>query len=304
MAVVVAKATIEAHFAKAQTVTSLSWGTQMAETNYSFGIDYAAVLSASSITGYDIDNIYIIPGVVHNGPGTAITHDVRVPLADFLARFPMKPETAPRTAKDKSDSLTNDNIEEKFPWVAKYLNTTSVRQVRVKDDVRIQPDGGDMEDDGDGDNDDAIEQLFRELENQRASMAADPDIDCDDFKVAFVTGVHDLVHRGHDTSSHLASARGMDAKDFCKLHTVPMSGRYEVNVYPDGTSAVLARAWAHRMQFFFNAHKVVPVQKGAFSIGTVNSYVEPTEFTRFATGYGGAAPYSKRVLQIRKLFSY
>lgn len=91
------------------------------------------------------------------------------------------------------------------------------------------------------------------------------------------------------------------AQEWCARRGVQKSMRVNYATYGAEGCGILARAWCHKMQHFYNLELTDPAGPAlAFHSGLVDAYVEPTEFTRLADGAAGAL--SVRVGLIRGLF--
>ena len=103
-----------------------------------------------------------------------------------------------------------------------------------------------------------------------------------------------------------AIARNDTARDFCDHRNVFRSASFEDRAYataPAGAVDILARAWAHRMQYFFN----VAVANSDFSMALtqaiLDEYIEPTEFSELKRAAALPAILRQRMAKISGLFT-
>ena len=99
----------------------------------------------------------------------------------------------------------------------------------------------------------AIEDILAEMERRRAEFAvAMPSAaDSDDFRVSLTPGVLESQR-----NCVRGSARGSLAQTFCNQLRVPKTASFEVSRYSEALAGVLARAWAHGMQYIFDLENV------------------------------------------------
>ena len=107
---------------------------------------------------------------------------------------------------------------------------------------------------------------------------------------------HVSVRAWADAIQGIASTDAI--KQWCKDRRVPMSARFEIDLYTAAKAAVFARSWCHKMQFFYN----VASDARPFTPAELDSYREPSEFALLATELATHRQAAKRVTQIRLLF--
>lgn len=79
------------------------------------------------------------------------------------------------------------------------------------------------------------------------------------------------------------------------------SARYEIKLYGEVNAAALARAWASKMQYLFNACLEAGDTTRAFSPEEKAKWPEPSELSRVEREMGGSRQAMKRIAQIRQL---
>ena len=79
-------------------------------------------------------------------------------------------------------------------------------------------------------------------------------------------------------------------------------GGLPINIYGDELAGTLARAWLHKMQFFFEL-AVVQGMGCAYTAEDIAGYNEPPDFSVMQERAGEDAQVRRRVSQIRRLFS-
>ena len=159
-------------------------------------------------------------------------------------------------------------------------------------------------DSSDSDNalaDELLEEVYNALELKRAEVAADDDPRVTDFQVTVLGGEHTQTHHDKPFDACAGSCRGGDAK---KFHTRRFGGirffRADYSAHGPAIPAVLARAWCHRMQFFFNKDAELGAD-APFTDELIVTYQETSEFERLCEQNAGNATVMARVAQIRRI---
>ena len=93
--------------------------------------------------------------------------------------------------------------------------------------------------------------LFDELDRQRDELRAAEGVTATDFRIKLPGGRWTLQHRGVAGDCVRGMASGRCAPISCHAYGVPTMARFDFSAYPNGVPAIMARAWCHKMQFFF-----------------------------------------------------
>ena len=159
------------------------------------------------------------------------------------------------------------------------------------DDVDVPPMLATLEDEA---------AIWAQLEEARDALV-EPKHRIGDFVAAVRGGKWTFKHKGVAADSIKASARGEEAKTFCKSQKVAKSASFYFSTYGQEDAAILARAWAAKMQFCFNLSLENSKLGGALSQEQVASWQEPSEFVELASRLPGASPATKRIERVRQL---
>ena len=125
----------------------------------------------------------------------------------------------------------------------------------------------------------------------------------DDFKTKPLIGKWTLKHKGIAQDAVAGVASGFLATSFCRNRGEQLMMRFDLSAHGGAANCgILARAFCHRMQHFFNAELSDPRIAGKpFPDAVIDAYKEPSEFIKFA-----ATPLleqtAKRIKAIRGLF--
>ena len=136
-----------------------------------------------------------------------------------------------------------------------------------------------------------------------ALAAAAPDMSLHDFKTGVLGGKWTAKHKGVPFDAIQGSARGVLAQSFCRRRNVQLSARFDVSAYGQVACNVLARAWCHRMQYYYNLELTDALGEGkVFTQADVDAYLAPTEFVQLVESRPHSAQLAKRIVQITALF--
>ncbi len=112
-----------------------------------------------------------------------------------------------------------------------------------------------------------------------------------------------MAHAGKAYDAFQGSARGKVATTFCRRRKVPMTARYDIDLYGNSTASRLARCWCHKMAHFHELEQISEQGDAyIFSAADHEVYVEPPELQRMCDEAAGHPTIRQRIAQIRHLF--
>ena len=103
--------------------------------------------------------------------------------------------------------------------------------------------------------DDTAEQVWRDLHSARGQLAAHGEEGGEDFKVTVLGGQWLMQHHGVATDCVQAHAANGGAIAWCREQRFNLSCRFAFSKYGAEAPSILCRAWARRMQHFYNHSK-------------------------------------------------
>ena len=99
------------------------------------------------------------------------------------------------------------------------------------------------------------------------------------------------------------AARGQLALEFCHARGMRLIFTSTISEYGELESALLCRAWCHRMAHFLHIYiKGGLDMRHTFSADETNAYTEPTELAGLAAEMHANRRLQNRIRQIRALF--
>ena len=123
---------------------------------------------------------------------------------------------------------------------------------------------------------------MKALDMARAALAEGRDVNVEDFKTFVLGGKWTLEHTGKPFDAFQARACTTIATAFCIDRGLQKSKRYGIAMGADACR-VLARAWAHTMQYYLNVYCESPIDtEEPFGEDVHASYVETSELTKLS----------------------
>eukprot|EP00969_Alexandrium_andersonii_P094537 4176715-Alexandrium_andersonii.AAC.1 len=143
---------------------------------------------------------------------------------------------------------------------------------------------------------------MKALDEAKAALAKATTQSHDDFKAIVLGGPAHMAQHGKAYHSVCGVTRGGLAKDFCKRRGVQYTFRCSYALYGDAACGILARAWCHKMQHYFNLELASSEGEDlVFTSEHRNTYSEPTELQKLlAEGHPNPA-LLQRVEALRSL---
>ena len=100
--------------------------------------------------------------------------------------------------------------------------------------------------------DDALQELFSEVERKRHEYAETPGCH-GDFLVSLLGGKWAMESKGVPVVAFQGKARNNSpAEDWCNQYALHRSARFEISMYGEQVASALAHGWCDRMSHFFS----------------------------------------------------
>ena len=272
------------------------------DTMWEFHCNLADNKSAADVDPpVTMDQVFVIPHVTHTRGLIIATPCSPEPLGTFIAQLPDAGHTEPKTKVAKKADKGHDELVEKFPWLAALDHTVGFEEATgsasASDRKSGKERGGREEIDVD-----LEEAAMKALDAARDRLAELPDFAlANNFKVRLLGGKWTMAHEARACSAAQGFASGRAAQMFSANRVGQKSMRFDVDICGQGGSQMLARAWCHRMQYFFDAHHADPtIGDAPFPAHIHAGYCETDEFANFARGRISEQT-RKRVADVRRM---
>lgn len=269
-----------------------------------FFVDFRRCADADAVLPSDPNGVQILEGLSFDGALFAQTRFDPVPLQVFLDQLP--DTTAVREGKERNpraEKNDKDAVIKSLPWLAKIWKRIDRSQEDPLAEAEPNLRAGEEADPSAEMDDDEVAAIFDELERRRKALAEDFPLPGDDFKVKLLGSTWTLENVGVSADCVQARAAHQLANEFCYRRGYPKTARFEIATYTEGNAAIMARGWAHRMQFFYDREVAYGRPGKKFDANDHNAYQEPTELTRLYNEWVGKHRQGvNRILGIRKMF--
>jgi hypothetical protein len=98
-----------------------------------------------------------------------------------------------------------------------------------------------------------------------------------DFKVRVLGGGWTFAATGREVDNYMASSANLGAEAWCDHSGLAKSSRHATATYGNLVVALMSRAWAHRMQYYYSINVAQEDTGCAYSTADQASCVEPDE---------------------------
>jgi len=135
--------------------------------------------------------------------------------------------------------------------------------------------------------DEAMGEVWAEVYKKREEWHAEGLAAVADFRTTVLGGDWMMKHVGMACDAHQGKASTQAAQASCVQYNLPKSARFATTL-GDATAALLARAWAHRANYYYRIY----LEKGPgyhFTAADHEEYDEPKELVDALRGMSGAA---------------
>jgi hypothetical protein len=260
----------------------------------SFDIDWGSMCGVEELVAMHPKDVIVFFDLENTSGMNFVCRHSPMPLDIYMDGFPFPDAQRGEPRKPQSSKSSNDTNPLLQRMATRHKLTQHSKSAMVVNDS-ASDDGSDVEVDFEA------EQLaWDALASARAALDGSVAPRFDDFKV-IVRGGWAAAAVGVGADCYTGKAIGADIESWCRAMHVPMSGRFGILKFAsDARAQVMARAWCHRMQYFYNVTSgdpLVPIPAAAIA-----SYMAPTEYIAAQEELVGNSACLKRCLEINSLF--
>ena len=290
----------------------MDWETACLDTfAHRFELLSTSTYNWESLGAMDDNAIKVYNDVCHSPDNDLVTDDDGQLLSDIIHTQNLRAEDAQsRTerpvAPKPSKSHAHDLVQE-HPWLAGFLeggagSASAPSSAPLSSNVIGQASGSGAPPAAASAelDDDAVDEVYAELEAKRMEWQDDGVLTQNWFKVTLLGGAWLRQQKGRSFDAFKGAASGGAVAEWCGKRGLQKSMRFEVTLYGEKGAAIMARAFYHRMSYFYGLCCELGELDHEFAAAEKASYVEPTELTEFASTLSGQA--WQRVLQLRSLW--
>lgn len=263
-----------------------------------FSIEWGRFAFSSEVRLEEGGSIWVLPHMLLGKDRQVCTHSARVALSDFLSGAPPTKSTrTPQAAQDKPKAQASEDVMAQHPWLADFMDapkkpgsaSSSSKKTPVSTAVVADID------------EDECHKIRQTLEAKRAEWHEEYSPVAEDFVCDITGGPWAKKNLGVEYDGVRAHARGGAPADFCRRWGLAMSSSFAFKSLEEYDASMLAQAWCHRMQYFFDCASSAPERGFTFTDAIVEAYQEDPQFATFVADLAPHSLVRPKALQIRKL---
>ena len=85
--------------------------------------------------------------------------------------------------------------------------------------------------------------------------------------------------KGTPYDSFLGSAKGSGPKEWCRRYNLPLTNRYDVELYGEADANLFATTWCKAMQYYYDLYVEANMEVYVYTDNDFQGWTEPQEFT-------------------------
>ena len=227
------------------------WNEVTMSNTESWTYEQNSIKLGTDLPNAELEHIHVVMKSAFSEAGVVSSADVIYPFTVMLEAIPKEKVDKEKTQRCTPTSVPDRNLEE-FPWLATVLGDSGGPEAGgtcASSAHHCEPSEAEQ-----------VEQnytaLFEELENQRSNWHVESDVLQEQFKIALLGGAWLIRERGKATDAVKAIAKpNSEAEQFCISQGLAKSARFELQLYGERGSSILARAWCHRIAHLMACRK-------------------------------------------------
>ena len=204
--------------------------------------------------------------------------------------------------KDKPDAKQGPSVDpavlKENPWLEGYLKGPGGSSASLS---AKEEDATEDEEEFDPESQGRLDSAFRELARLRLAWQSEHEVTTIDFVPVIRGGNWTQEHKNTVTDCIAGQAASPLVEAWCRKYGLNMSSSYSFNKYGHIAASVLATAWCHRMQHFWDIYKRQRLANYQFTQADVDSYQEELSFVEFQIALPVESPAYPRVDQLKIL---
>ena len=251
----------------------------------------------------DIDDryVYVLPGMFRPHAGTLTAQGEILDFMDFCEHFPECTGTRDITKKDRDLERFRPSDFETYPWLKRWLMRRVLRPAKATvPKVRAGKKG---DDDGWLD-DDALREMTEEADALRMQWNIEHAHDIamiKHFRVHHRGKGWTAVHKRVSIDEVRGESKHVDSKRYLICWGLQLTFAASIKAYGCEESGVIAYAWCHRHQHFFDIWKAAGLRSDfIFTADHAAEYVEHDSTSAGITRFQPGALAHERMAEVRE----
>jgi hypothetical protein len=277
-----------------QPVDGSSWAPLFSEHwDFNFATGYDTILEAHEL-GWSPDKpLHVIKGLVRLG-GAAVGADGPLhSFEDFVKGLPAATrqrqaagEVVSSRVAPASSSGVDPELLSQHPWLARHLNP-SVGEAEAQASRGGSPSSDEAEAGADSPDaevgEEQIEDLFGELYRKREEWFQTTKPKGNDFSCTILGGPWSFAQTGKATDSFIAKASTPGSKVWCTRYGMNQSARFSIALYGEKGAAVMAQAWADKLQHYYDIFLMSRDENLAYTSDHHQAWQEPEQLAQIVS---------------------
>lgn len=271
-------------------VTKATWD-ELGRTRslFKFKAKFLSVVPWRDLPEAPLASMHVLMGLQYSEGHHLVSDAELVPLKDVMSWLPKaeRKERKPQAnAEEASASRPDPALLAQHPYLKGVLSQQaggSSSQEGSAGPVDTGPALGEALDD------EAVQELFSQLENKRHEHV-DPPGYHGDFVVTLLGGKWAMESKGVAFVAFQGSVKGNTLSEgWCNQYSLQRTARFEISKYGEQVASRLAHGWCDRMLYFFRLWEGSGQAKYRYTAEDAAAYEEPPEVAELATILTGAA---------------
>jgi len=268
--------------------------------SHTFQISFSEFCASSDLPSVGLGCLEVLPDLQYQGGRLVVSDSDPVPWQVFVDMLPPIKRGGASSAASPGRPAAGESPQDlvaKYPWLARHLSSSDT----APGSSSAQPTQGTPEEPEEQVDltDEALEEMFAELQRRRQQWEADADTAAQDFQVTLSGSAWVQRNRGIPYDSFLGSCKGADAKAWCQMYSLPLSNRFDIELYGEADANLLATTWCSAMQYYYN----LSVESGPgaylYTERDLQGWPEPREFSAMVARASGRK--LQRAVGLRRL---
>ena len=216
---------------------------------FTFEADFANAIAWYDLPPAPLESMGLLMNFCYSGASQVASDAEPIPFRTVLSWLPKaaRKERASQPNSGETASRDNSTLLAEHPYLKKFLaQQVGEGSSQNADETPVNTDPAVTEPLGD----DALQELFSEVERKRHEYAETPGCH-GDFLVSLLGGKWAMESKGVPVAAFQGKARNNSpAEEWCNQYALHRSARFEISMYGEQVASALAHGWCDCMSHF------------------------------------------------------
>ena len=270
----------------------LAW----AHHRHTFQIVFSEICASSDLPDVELGCIEVLPDLQYLGGQLVVSDSDPVPWQAFVDTLPPVKRGGSASPGNPTANESSGELLAKYPWMARHLSSSDQAPGSSSGQQAQRTPEAETEEQVEL-TDEALEDMFAELQQRRQQWEADTAPR--DFQVTLSGSAWVQRNKGIPYDSFLGSSKGPDAKAWCQRYSLPLSNRFDVQLYGEADANLLATTWCSARQYYFNLYVDSSLGEYVYTESDMQGWPEPSGFSAMVARASGRK--LQRAIGLRQL---